>query len=161
MTNQERTRRIEAYGNAYNLLVEAIGKFPAEMWQFRLSPNHWTIQEIIVHITDSEANSFIRCRRAIAEPGSMVLGYDESRWAIALHYHEQSAEDALQLFKWLRGNTHKLIQDLPENVWTQTIEHSENGTMTLDDWLVMYDNHVPDHIRQMEEVFSDWQLQTR
>lgn len=161
MTSQERSKKIEAYGNAYNLLVEALGKFPQTMWDFRPAPDRWTIQEIVVHITDSEVNSFIRARRAIAEPGSTVLDYDESQWAKALHYHEQSAEDAVQLFKWLRGNTYKIIKNLPESVWAQTIEHSVSGTMTLDNWLEIYTNHVPNHIAQMEEVFNDWKASQR
>jgi len=101
MTGEERQRRIELYGNAHSLLVEALKKFPKEMWTFRPSGG-WSIHEIIVHITDSEANSFVRCRRLIAEPGSAVLGYDENVWAQALEYEEQSTDDAIELFKWLR-----------------------------------------------------------
>ena len=99
MTPEERDRKIESYGTAYDKLLSALEDFPREMWQFRPTPERWTIHEIIVHITDSEANSYIRCRRLIAEPGSVVLGYDENQWARELRYHEQSTQDALELFK--------------------------------------------------------------
>jgi len=39
------------------------------MWQYRPAPDRWTIHEIVVHIADSEANSYIRCRRCLAEKG--------------------------------------------------------------------------------------------
>ena len=100
MTPEERNKRIESYGTAYQRLVAALERFPAEMWQFRPAPDHWTIHEIIIHIADSEANSYVRCRRFLAEPGSTVLGYDESKWAVALRYHDQSTNDALELFRW-------------------------------------------------------------
>lgn len=153
---QARDRKIEIYGAAYAQLVAALKRFPREMWQYRPAPGGWTIHEIIVHITDSEANSYVRCRRLLAEPGSMVLGYDEAKWAQALYYHEQSTEDALQLFQWLRLTSYKLIKDAPEAVWSNTVQHSEEGVMTMDAWLDVYTRHVRDHIEQMEGVYQDW-----
>jgi uncharacterized damage-inducible protein DinB len=152
----ERQKRIESYGHAHARLVEALQQFPKEMWHYRASADGWTIHEIVVHITDSEANSFIRCRRAIAEPGSAVLGYDEMQWARALRYGEQNTDDALELFKWLRGNTYKLVRSLPEGAWSNIIQHSESGPMTLDMWLDVYERHVPEHVAQMEAVFDVW-----
>jgi DinB superfamily len=156
-STEERARKVEAYGNAYAELVQGIADFPREMWNYSADFDPWTIQEVIVHIADSEANSFVRCRRFIAEPGLDVMPYNEEAWAKALNYGEQSADDALQLFKWLRGNTYKLIKTLPESTWANTVHHPENGTMTLDDWLDVYVAHVPDHLAQMRRIHEDWQ----
>lgn len=156
MTPDERLQKIEAYGNAYDYLIEALTQFPKELWQYRPSSDEWSIHELIVHIADSEANSFIRCRRAIAEPGSQVLGYDEMQWGRALNYHAQSTDDALMLFKWLRGNTYNLIKTLPESAWAQTMVHSQNGVMTLEDWLNVYTAHVPEHVEQMQRGYETW-----
>ncbi len=156
MIDDERRQLIASYGQAYDLLVAALEQLPREMWQFEPAPDRWSIHAIVVHIADSEANSYIRCRRAIAEPGSTVLGYDEMGWKSALNYHDQSTDDALQLFKWLRHNTFALIQSLPDPVWSHTINHTENGVMTLDDWLAVYAAHVPDHIAQMRQNFAEW-----
>jgi DinB superfamily len=152
MTPETRRQRPESYGGGHRLLTDALQQFPREMWQFRSAPDGWTIHEVVVHIADSETNSFIRCRRAIAEPGSMVLGYDEVRWVRGLHYFEQSPDDALELFKWLRGNTYRLVRSLPDAAWSGTMVHSDQGVMTLNDWLDVYDRHVPEHINQMRGV---------
>jgi hypothetical protein len=156
MTPEERNKMIEWYGNAHALLVEALPQFPREMWQFKPSPRDWSIHEIVVHIADSEANSFIRCRRFIAEPGSTVMGYDQDIWASRLDYHDQSVEDALELFRWLRLTSYRLIRTLPDDVWSNTVEHSENGAMTMDDWLITYARHIPDHIEQMKGNYAVW-----
>lgn len=158
MDKQERAAKVEAYGKAYDLLTEALQKFPKEMWDFEPTQG-WSIRQIVVHITDSEANSFVRCRRLVAEPGSAVLGYNEETWAKTLHYEQQDADDALQLFKWLRLTSYKLIKAIPESTWAHTIEHSENGTMTMEDWLNVYSSHVPDHISQMQAVYNEWKEQ--
>ena len=156
MQPEERRLRLATYGHAHSVLVEALARFPREMWQYRPAPDRWTIHEVVVHIADSEANSYIRCRRCLAEPGSPVAGYDETRWARELHYHEQSPEESLELFKWLRRKSHTLIQDLPEAAWSNTMVHSESGMMTLDEWLDIYDRHIPEHIAQMQATYADW-----
>jgi hypothetical protein len=156
MTPDERKTIIEAYHNSYQQLVSALTGFPREMWQFRPSPDRWTIHEIVVHITDSEVNSYVRCRRLLAEPGSTVLGYDENIWAQNLHYHQQSVDDALALFRLLRLASYQLIQEVQEPAWENRVYHSENGWMTLEDWLDTYSRHVQDHIAQMQLVFEDW-----
>ena len=156
MTPEERKQKVEAYGRAHALLAEALKGFPREMWQFRPAPDRWTIHEIVVHIADSEANSFVRCRTLIAEPGATVMAYDEPQLAKALPYHDQRPHEAPQLFKWLRLASYKLIRALPEPVWANTVYHPENGTMTMDDWLDVYARHIPEHIEQMKANFVDW-----
>jgi len=159
MTHAERLRKIESYGQAYAQLIAALPHFPREMWQYRSSPDRWTIHEIIVHIADSEANSYARCRRFIAEPGSTVMAYDEMAWAQRLNYHAQSPAAALELFRQLRSSSYELIKTLPKPIWANTIVHPENGVMTMDEWLDIYDRHIPDHIAQMHHVYVAWQAQ--
>ena len=120
MTPEQRSGKIESYGNAYDVLADALQQFPEEMWRFRDEHGCWSIHEHLVHIADSEANSYIRCRRLIAEPGQSLMAYDENQWAVALDYHDQSTEEALELFRWLRLRTYTLIKSLPDHVWANT-----------------------------------------
>jgi len=156
MTGEERAAKIESYGNAYNFLVESIKQFPKEMWDFKSELNPWSIHDIIIHITDSEANSYIRCRRFIAEPGQQILGYDENLWVTALNYPAQSTEDALELFKLLRRCSYNLVKPLPEAVWSNEVIHSDSGRMTFEEWLDTYDRHVPEHVEQMQKTYAEW-----
>lgn len=161
MTGEERAQQIESYGTAHAQLVEALQQFPKEMWQFKPSPDEWSVHELVVHITDSEANSYVRCRRFIAEPGKPVMAYDESGWATTLNYAGQSTEEALELFKWLRLTSYHLIKSLPEATWANTVYHPENGTMTFDDWLHTYERHIPEHVAQMQGVYEAWLTQKK
>ena len=157
MTTSQRNELIDSYCKAYPVLTAAIAKYPMEMWQWKPAPDKWSIHEIIIHIADSEANSYIRCRRLIAEPGSGVYGYDENKWARALDYHSQSTGDALQLFRLLHDMSCQLIKALPEEIWqTAIVQHSESGQMTFDKWLEIYEEHIPVHIRQMERNYQAW-----
>jgi hypothetical protein len=156
MSDQAREEKIKSYGKAYQTLMDAIEKYPRDMWQFKPSTGDWSIHEIIIHITDSEANSYIRCRRFLAEPGFDLMAYDEMKWAKLLDYHDQSPEDALELFKWLRKKSFDLIGSVPDDVWRRECFHPEDGMITFDDWLDTYERHVPEHISQMERVYEEW-----
>jgi hypothetical protein len=156
MTLEARARMIESYGTGYTQLVEALDRFPKEMWTFRDEHGCWSIREHIIHIAESEVNSYIRCRRLIAEPCESLMAYDENRWASALAYRDQDIEDTLELFRWLRQKSFNLISDLPEPTWGHTAYHLETGDMTLDDWLDVYERHVPEHVRSMQENYDAW-----
>ena len=42
----------------------------------------WSARQVIHHVADSEAQSYARLRRLLAEPaGSVIQGYDEAAWA--------------------------------------------------------------------------------
>jgi uncharacterized damage-inducible protein DinB len=40
----------------------------------------WSARQVIHHVADSEAQSYARLRRLIAEPGTQIQGYDEAGW---------------------------------------------------------------------------------
>ncbi len=141
MTSQERQQKIEAYGQAHSQLTDVLKQFPQEVWNYKSSPDRWSIKEILVHLADSEANAFVRCRRLIAEPGKTVMAYDQNQWSKALNYANQTAEDTLELLK---------------SVWSNKIIHPERGEQTLDTWLDIYSKHVQSHINQMQRNYEEW-----
>ena len=156
MTPEARASKIASYSGAYETLVAGIAKFPQEMWDFRDEHGCWSIREHLVHIADSEVNSYVRCRRLVAEPGQPLMAYDENAWAVELRYADRSAEDAMELFRLLRRQTSDLIRSLPETAWPHTCYHPENGDMTLDDWLAVYEAHIPEHLGFMQENYDAW-----
>lgn len=159
MTHAERKKMIELYAQGPAQLVEALKEFPREMWQFKPAPDRWSVHEIIVHLADSEANSFVRCRFLIAEPGKTVMPYDQDVWTEKLNYHAQSTDDAIELFKVLRRTSYHLIRDLPESAWSAKLQHPEHGDYSFDRWLEIYAKHTGGHINQMHKNLEAWKAQ--
>jgi len=75
MTKETRDQKIERYKNGYSELVNALKEFPGEMWTFKPSKDRWCIHEILVHIADSEANAFVKCRKLIAPIISLTISF--------------------------------------------------------------------------------------
>src|ERR1700680_649555 len=146
MTRENRKQKIESFGRAPAILAAALREFPKKMWLYKPEPGRWSIHEIILHLADSEANGYIRCRRLIAEPGQPVLEYDAQRWAGSLGYFYQSTKEALELIRRLRRMTYQLLLALPESVWMNNVEHPLEGQISLDHWLALQAPPIPAHL---------------
>ena len=62
----------------------------------------------------------------------------------------------MELFRLLRRQSYNLIKSLPESAWANTCYHPENGDMTLDDWLDVYERHVREHTDYMRRNYDLW-----
>nr|AOR51103.1 putative metal-dependent hydrolase YfiT [uncultured bacterium pAW1] len=148
--------KLETFRTAPEDFARALQSLPREMWQFKPSPERWSVHEIAVHIADSEANSYIRFRKLIAEPGAPLLPYDQDRWANTFQYHERSVEDYQALFGLLRKLSHDLLAAQPESVFANSTTHLEYGTMTLQWYFEYVIAHTPKHIGQMQRNYEAW-----
>ncbi len=157
MNDAERSQKIEDYGRGYDHLLEALADIPREAWDYKPSAKDWSVHEILVHMSDSESMAALRLRKLIVEPGSTLMGYDEAKWADALEYQKQDADDALQIIKLARQTSYRLLKTLPPDVFMHSVQHPEIGeAYTFDKWLSIYARHIPDHVRQMKESYAAW-----
>lgn len=156
MTKEERKTKLRNYSKAYEQIVEILREIPKDVRKYKPDKNKWSIHEIIIHLVDSEVNAYQRCRKIIAEPGSTIVFYDQDKWAQNLDYHNQSTNDALELFRLLRKMTYDLLDNLPENIWSNSVFHSDGSEWNLDKWLDIYEYHITGHIEQMKRNYFDW-----
>ena len=158
MNRTEIDEKIEQYGRGFHLLNAALAEVPREAWSYHPAPGEWSVHEIIVHMADSESMSALRARKLIVEPGSMLMGYEEAKWADALNYKEQSAEDALEIIRLARQSTYKLLKRQPDDVFTHSVIHPEypDHPYTFEQWLNIYARHIPDHIEQLKTSYRAW-----
>ena len=111
----------------------------------------WTPRQVIHHLADSEAQSYARLRRLIAEPGTEIQGYDESKWAEnpTLGYSNTEVSTAIEVFKAVRRASHQLILRLSDEQLNNKGIHTESGEYSVKKWLETYTNHPADHCNQI------------
>jgi uncharacterized damage-inducible protein DinB len=119
--------------------------------QARPVPGKWSTLEVVCHLVDSEQAWCHRMKRVIAEERPLLIGYDESRFTAALFYHEQKLEEELALLEGMRRQMARILRLLPDLGWARTCIHSERGLMTLEEMLQAEVEHVPHHIRHINE----------
>src|SRR5208282_2207696 len=153
MMYELRQQKLDSFGRAPAVLSAALRPFPKKMWLYKPEAERWSIHEIILHLADSEASGYVRCRRLIAEPGNFGDEIDASRWAGSLGYFYQSTREALEIIRRLRKMTYQLLARLPEAVWSRRVESPLDGNWSLEDWVERQERHIPYHIEQMKQNF--------
>ena len=158
MTPAEKEARITQYLAGADAFDDALTMQPA-LLTFRPSPDAWTIHEHVVHFAESEIATFHRYRKAVAEPGGPVVGYDEEKWTPALGYHATSLADSLALLKLLRKIAAAHLRTIVQNDWTKyTFQHSSKGSINLETWIDDYIDHVRFHreyIERNKKLFAE------
>jgi uncharacterized damage-inducible protein DinB len=111
----------------------------------------WTARQVIHHVADSEAQSYARLRRLIAEPGTQIQGYDEGGWGEneTLGYKYLPIEPSLEVFKAVRASSLEIIKRLSEPQLNNSGIHTESGEYTIKTWLETYINHPLEHAQQI------------
>ncbi len=111
----------------------------------------WSPRQVIHHMADSEAQSYARLRRLIAEPGTTIQGYDEGKWAEdpTLGYKSEDIDTPLKVIEAVRKSSYELLKRLNELQLNNSGTHTETGTYTVKDWLNSYVNHPIDHANQI------------
>ena len=157
MKREERNEKIELYGRGFELLKAALTEVPAEAMKWKPEPTEWSVHEVIIHIADSESNAALRARKLIVEPGGILMGYDQAKWADTLKYHDHNLEDALEVTRLARKTTYELLKRQPEEVFTHAIVHPEmTEPYTFDKWVDIYSRHIPGHIEQIQNNLKLW-----
>jgi hypothetical protein len=113
----------------------------------------WSPRQVIHHVADSEAQSYARLRRLIAEPGTQIQGYDEGKWAenSTLGYEVTDVAASIEVFAAVRKSSYLLLQRLSEEQLENTCIHSESGEYSVKSWIQTYSNHPLDHADQIKK----------
>ena len=116
----------------------------------------WTARQVIHHVADSEAQSYARLRRLIAEPGTQIQGYDEGKWAEnqMLAYKDSDVTASIEVFAAVRKSSYLLLQRLTEEQLDNKGVHTESGEYSVHIWLSTYTNHPKDHADQIRKQLS-------
>ena len=119
---------------------------------FRPEGGKWSVRMILGHLTDAEMLAGVRFRRVIAEENPPLFGYDQDAWAENLNYGKRRIADVMDLFRKLRAMNHRLLEELPEEAFSRTGVHSEDGVVSLLDLVRGYVEHTEKHAAQMHAV---------
>ena len=97
-----RSRKLIFFSLGAKRIGDSLARFPKSMWRYTSDRKKWCIGQILWHLTDQEANLYIRLRRAAAEPGSIIAPYDQNKWNEKTLYLKGDFNDALNLLQILR-----------------------------------------------------------
>jgi uncharacterized damage-inducible protein DinB len=132
-------------------LRDAIAGMTGEQINAAPIPGKWSTRQIICHIADFEPVYADRMKRVIVEEKPTMFGGDPDAFAARLAYDQRDIEEELQLIESVRKHVARILKTLPPADFQRVGNHSERGPLTLETLLTNVTNHIPHHIKFIEE----------
>jgi len=148
MPTTERIQQlIRAYTDGPRLLEAAVTGLSDQELRFKPGPEHWSILESVVHLTDADLVAATRLRYVLAQPGSTLVSFDQDAWATALHYSSQALTPALALFRAVRASTGELLRSAPADAWGYAGVNTQSGPQTVEFIVNRFVEHLEGHVK--------------
>lgn len=129
------------------ILRKAVAGLTPDELKRRVEPGQWSIQEIVIHLVDSDELAIDRMKRIVCEDNPAQLYADETAYIERLFPHEQSLDDALTMFEVGRRQFARVLRKLPDSAFERSGTHNKKGRVTLAEMVQSYVDHVKDHMK--------------
>jgi uncharacterized damage-inducible protein DinB len=106
----------------------------------------WTVRQVVHHLADSHLNAYIRVRLLLTEHNPTVKPYDQALWAKLHDAVSAPIKPSLDIVSGVHQRFTLLLRSLGAADFEKTLNHPENGAMTLDHCLAMYAWHGRHHL---------------
>jgi uncharacterized damage-inducible protein DinB len=104
----------------------------------------WTVRQLVHHIADSHANSYMRVKLALTEDDPTIKAYDEAAWA-NLPDSRMPIDVSLAFTDAVHARLVNLLETMTDADYEKTFRHPERGPVTLATNLAIYDWHSRHH----------------
>lgn len=143
--------RIEQYLAGPQLIRKSVAGMNREHVLARPVPGKWSTLEVVCHLCDFEPIFADRMKRVIADEKPTLLGADEKKFAARLGYHDRDLEEELSIIESTRRQMGRILKKLRPEDFARVGIHSERGPLTLEQLLTTITNHIPHHVKFIEE----------
>jgi len=106
----------------------------------------WTVRQLVHHIADSHANSYVRFKLALTEDWPTIKPYDEAAWAELPDSRTLPIEPSLLLTQSLHERWVATLEAMSEDDYRKGFTHPERGRQELSTTLGLYDWHSRHHL---------------
>jgi uncharacterized damage-inducible protein DinB len=142
---------IEEYLAGPATLTAAVTGMTEEQLRARPIAGKWSTAEVVCHLADFEPIYADRMKRVIAENEPTMFGGDPDVFAARLAYAARDIREELSIIENTRRQMARILRTLkPEDFQRRGI-HSEAGPLTLETLLRRAIEHIPHHVRFIEE----------
>lgn len=111
----------------------------------------WTVRQVVHHVPDSHLHAYLRFKLALTEEEPIIKPYDEAATALLADY-ALPVEVSLGLLEHLHARWVVLLRALRPQDFARAYIHPENGRVTLERALGLYDWHARHHLTHITRL---------
>jgi hypothetical protein len=145
LTAEQRRAAIDSIAKTPATFRQAVRGLDAQRLDTPYRPEGWTVRQVVHHLPDSHMNAFIRFKLALTEDTPTIKPYNEAEWAKLEDARSTPIETSLGLLDGVHDRWVRIMNAMSPSDFQRKLNHPENGVMTLDDLLAMYEWHGRHH----------------
>jgi uncharacterized damage-inducible protein DinB len=145
LSPEARRAAIDAIAESPARLRKAVAGLTDAQLDTPYRPEGWTVRQLVHHVADSHMHAYARTRYALAERDTTITPYDEALWAELPDMRTMPVQVSLDLLDALHARWVHVLRATRAEDFRRTIQHPENGAMTVDDLLSVYSWHGRHH----------------
>lgn len=149
--NLSHMQLIDRYLQAPAMLRQAVHGMSTEQLRARPVPGKWSTLEVVCHLADFDPILADRMKRIIAEEKPQLVGASENAFAAKLAYDQREIDEELKIIELTRSQMGRILKSLPAEAFTRTGIHTERGELTLMRMIDLAANHIPHHLKFIQE----------
>lgn len=149
-----RVRSLAALKAAPGKLAAAVRRIPRRFVTRRPNRGEWAINEVLCHLADCEVVLGFRVRKIASEPRSVIVAFDQERWAEGGHYRRGGAQEALRTYTALRRANLVYTSRLGAARKRQHGRHPEYGRISIAQLLEHWAEHDLNHLEQIRTAHA-------
>ncbi|RXJ04258.1 putative metal-dependent hydrolase [Anaerobacillus alkaliphilus] len=151
ITKEDIVRWISELEATPELLRKAVEGLTVEQLATPYRPEGWRVDQVVHHLADSHLNAYIRVKLALTEENPLVKVYDEVLWA-QLPDNQLPIEVSLQLLLATHARLVTLLNSLQDEDFKRTINHPDNGIVSVEQLIATYAWHGKHHIAHITSL---------
>jgi len=152
LTDDQRRAAIDAIAATPGNLRAAIRGLDDSQLDTPYRPGGWTVRQVVHHVPDSHMNAYTRFKLALTEDTPTIKPYNEAEWAKLVDSRTTLIETSLTLLETLHDRWVRILRAMQRSDFSRKLNHPENGVMTLDQLLAMYEWHGKHHVAHITSL---------
>lgn len=134
-------------------LLNLVESFSDDQLDTQYRDGGWTVRQLVNHLADSHANSFIRFKLALTEENPTIKPYDEAKFAELQDSIHIPIKSALNMLKGIHERWFVLLKTLTNKQFKRTFHHPEmKKDFNLRFHLAYYVWHCNHHFAHIENL---------
>jgi len=171
LTNDERTLVIEMLEANSKRFLEDIENISDNQWNYKPSPDSWSVAEVSEHITLSDGLLLSIAQRSLKSSSDSIkakvlLGKEQAvidklkdrtykaqaPESLKPLHQFSTRHELIEAFKQTREKTAYYVKTTNDSLKDHVVPHPLFGDLTAYQWLVMIPAHANRHVDQLNEV---------
>ena len=111
----------------------------------------WSARQVVMHLADFDLMYADHMKRVIAEDQPALADGDAERFASRLAYDTRDVDEEIWMIRAIRRHMAPILRNIDADAFVRIGLHGEEGPLSLRDLLERVTDHIPHHVRSIEE----------